>query len=684
MTQRILYILLFLLMRLDVMYAQTAPTVDWRKKMGGKTVPSGSSANTQRGTAVCIPLSGGSLIAGNVISGSGDVHGYKGGLSDGWLLRLDEKGDTLWTRSYGGSNIDRFATIIQARNGDFIIGGTSGSDDGDLLGIPGRGSSGIWLLRLDSAGNLIRQNRFGGPKTNGVYPLYGYRRAIRLLEAPGGDIVVASTFDSAGLDIKASFKGGNMDIWLFAVNASLDALQWQQAFGGSGTDAPMGFKATRDSGYIIAAYTTAGDGDVPALKGGADYWLIKTNALGELAWQRSYGGSKSDNVRDVLATADGGYLIAGQSNSTDGDVLNPLPGGTLDIWLLKVDSAGTPLWDRGMGTHTKPNVLALDPVDDVYALIEDIDGNYIIAAEIKGASGTQNGMPGNYYFNGFSSSTDGWLLKLSSDGKNVIWERNIGGSGFDYLDDIRQSPDGSYIFCGNTASADYDLSGFGGSGGASSQVVWVGRLNACPSFAYQDARICKGDAYTFGGRAYAVAGLYWDTLAMTSGCDSLIRLRLIVDSIAEPEIAADNNRLGTGIYSSYQWLDEQGNAIAGATDQYWETKTAGQYRVAVTGANGCADTSAPYSHTPVGLYFPLALQSVRLYPNPASGVLHVDIPGLQGTAYVTICTLTGARSLIFVQQHASGSVDISSLPAGIYFVNIRTDEGNIMLKITKV
>lgn len=666
-------------------HSQSTPSVSWSKKMGAVSNPNDMPTLTQKASAVCIPASGGYLIAGTVIAANGDVHGFKG-LVDGWIVRLDEEGDTLWTKSYGGSGYDDFHSVIQAQNGDFILGGSSGSTDGDLSGIPSKGASGIWIVRIDSLGNIITQNRFGGSWANGFDPTNSsFKQPTKLIERKNGDIAVISTYSGSGLDVNAVFTGNpyTTDIWLFQVSPSLDNIRWQKGIGGSGNDVPRGFKATADGGFIIAAYTNTSNGDVPPLKGDADYWVIKTDSTGTVQWQKTYGGILTDNVKDILVTSDKGYLIAGQSNSVDGDVQNPLAGGTIDIWLIKTDSLGNYSWDKGIGSNAPPGSEATSAVDDVYTLIEDIDGNYIIAGEVKGGNGSYSGTPASIY-NGNYYGIDGWLVKLSKDGNTVLWEKNYGGDNFDWIFDIQQKQNGSYIFCGSSLSSTHDLIAATGSGGHSTGSLWITKLNACPYYTYETVTICKGSSYQFGGHPYNSAGTYRNTLQMVSGCDSIVLLTLIVDSIEIPVIAANGNTLSTGIYSSYQWLDETKNPIGGATGQAYEAPATGNYYVAVTGSNGCTDTSSVYSHTATaGINEPDLFSMLKIYPNPATEEIYIEIP--QVTENTTAIIYNAEGKMIRTESIVKSIqlLEIRTLKKGIYFITITSGEGYITKKIIK-
>ncbi len=204
-----------------------------------------------------------------------------------------------------------------------------------------------------------------------------------------------------------------LSLQFFPAIAQLPAIQWARKFGGSGADVPYTIKYAPDGGTIAAGYTTSSNGDV-GYHPGRDYWdlwVVKLSKCGDIQWQRSFGGSGYETARDVIVTADGGYLIVGETNSTDGDVVAGY-GGTKDIWVLKLDANGNLQWQKrygGAGLDIA-NAIAMLP-----------DGNYLIAASTSSNDGD---ISGNHGSGGY---TDGVLLKISPDG-NLIWSKCYGGS----------------------------------------------------------------------------------------------------------------------------------------------------------------------------------------------------------------------------------------------------------------
>jgi hypothetical protein len=120
---------------------------------------------------------------------------------------------------------------------------------------------------------------------------------------------------------------------MIRLNASGNLI-WQKCFGGSQNDYAYSVSQTNDGGYIMAGYTESTDGDVSGNHGFSDYWIIKMDTAGSLVWQKCLGGSTNDEARSVEQTSDGGYIVAGGAYSTDGDAT--INHGSRDVWIVKL------------------------------------------------------------------------------------------------------------------------------------------------------------------------------------------------------------------------------------------------------------------------------------------------------------------------------------------------------------
>lgn len=222
--------------------------------------------------------------------------------------------------------------------------------------------------------------------------------------------------------------------------AQLSTLHWARKYGGSATDVPFVIKATTDGGTIVAGYTTSKDGDVfnDASREYWDLWIIKLDRCGNIVWKKTMGGTGYESARDVIETSSG-FLVLGETNSTDGDVVAGF-GGTKDIWLLELDLNGNVVWQKRLGGN------GLDIGNQIVALN---DGNFLIAATTSSSDGlaANNHSTGGY--------TDGLLIKIDPTG-TVIWNKCYGGSKNEELLDIEVVNDRIFV-AGYANSTDGDI-----------------------------------------------------------------------------------------------------------------------------------------------------------------------------------------------------------------------------------
>ena len=238
--------------------------------------------------------------------------------------------------------------------------------------------------------------------------------------------------------------------------AATPVLQWTKSLGGSGMDEFPIIQNTNDDGFIIAAYTFSDDGDVSSNHNTdyADIWLVKLDAIGNIIWEKSLGGSIHESPQTMLPLSDGGYLIGGTSNSLDGDV--SWNNGSIDWWLVRLDAAGEIVWETNLGgsLHEVPESIIQDGQEfiivgstasndgdignkvgfdnDLWVVRMDDTGTMLWEKTYGTASNDEGAVdiyptPDNGYLLAGNSSEDIWILKLDSD-FNISWEKYLGGS----------------------------------------------------------------------------------------------------------------------------------------------------------------------------------------------------------------------------------------------------------------
>ena len=226
---------------------------------------------------------------------------------------------------------------------------------------------------------------------------------------------------------------GNEDYWIVKVDAE-GTLLWEKSYGGSSLDVVRKIKQTSDGGYIVAGATESNDGDVSGYHAQRDAWVIKLDASGNMIWQQCLGGELTEDPCGIIQTSDGGYMVMSVSSSHTGDPSNPTM--TSDFWLVKLDASGTILWDKSIDNNGNN--------DYPFGMKQTSDGGYIVVGWTDDGSGYDN-----------------WIVKLDPLG-NVEWEKVHGGSQDEIPTGVDQTIDGGFVVAGRTSSNDGDVEGFHG------------------------------------------------------------------------------------------------------------------------------------------------------------------------------------------------------------------------------
>jgi hypothetical protein len=296
----------------------------WQKSLGGT---SGDVAYAIRQLT-----DGGYLLIGKTASNNLDVSGNHG-IEDIWVARLDSFANVLWQKCYGGSDIDNVFEFRLCPDGGYILAGKSGSTDGDVTG--NHGLHDIWVLKIDSVGTLEWQRSLGGSGTD-----VGSCVARTL---DGGYLIGGLTSSNNG---DVSGNHGGLDGWLVKLD-STGILQWQHCLGGTGSEQIISLEQLSSGEIIACGYTTSNNGDVSGNHGSGDVWLLKLDANGNILWQHCYGGTADDAGYRVDQGPLGTILITGWSASSDGDV--GLNQGGYDYWIIKTNGVGSMIWEKSYG-----------------------------------------------------------------------------------------------------------------------------------------------------------------------------------------------------------------------------------------------------------------------------------------------------------------------------------------------
>jgi hypothetical protein len=212
-----------------------------------------------------------------------------------------------------------------------------------------------------------------------------------------------------------SFSAGGYDIFLIKTDANGN-VQWAKTYGGTSGDGAFPVQQTSDGGYIVAGVTNSFGA------GGSDVFLIKTDTSGNIVWAKTYGGTNDDRATFVQQTSDGGYIVAGWTRS--------FGAGYTDIFLIKTDTSGNIVWAKTYGGTS---------YDWAYSVQQTSDNGYIVGG----------------YTGSFGVGTNIFLIKTDTNG-NIVWAKTYRGAHWDYAYSVQQTSDGGYIVAGHIQPLDLD------------------------------------------------------------------------------------------------------------------------------------------------------------------------------------------------------------------------------------
>ena len=426
-----------LLLAQAVAFAQTAPAIQWQRCIGG--------TNSDDIQAIALTPDDGYIVAGESNSYDGDAQGrppvpFADYNYDAFAVKLTGNGTIQKRKLVGLSRSDLGNDIKPTVDGGYIMAGQ--------LQDPGEEWSDALVVKFRPSGSIQWQVSLGGSFED-------YANAVE--QTSDGGFIMAGA--SASEDGDVSGNHGDYDAWVVKLNAA-GAISWQRCLGGSSLDKAAAIQQTSDGGYILAGTTVSHDGDVSGFhnSGYFDAWVVKLDGLGTIQWQRCLGGTNAEDAYAVEQTSDGGFILAGHTRSSNGDVQGHHgPNGSDDAWVVKLDGNGAIQWTKALGGSK------WDEASDIQ---QTTDGGYIMAGLTRSKDGDVSGLHGSGY------NWDAWVVKLDALGI-LQWQRCLGGSGQDKANAIQQTPDGGYIMAGYTMSNDGDVldnHGFGSSDG------WVVKL----------------------------------------------------------------------------------------------------------------------------------------------------------------------------------------------------------------
>jgi hypothetical protein len=417
----------FLIATTTVHVIAQAPVIKWQKTYGGTK----NDDLLPGSKTTLIDRDGKYLIGCTTSSDDGDMIGNHSSQTalyykDAWVAKVDSPGNKRWSTCLGYAYNENISALKLANDSGYITIGSASSSS------PARALPKIWVTRLNDSGNVIWQKKYGG-----TYNEEG--KGIAAI--PDGYILAGITTSDDG-DIGSTYHGTpgivnySYDIWVAKLNNE-GGIVWKKCLGGYGVDNAREIKPTADGGFIVAGTTTGSGGDVTGSHGGVEIWIVKLDGNGNLQWQKCLGGSSNEDIHDIELLPDGGYIITGQTISSDGDVtgyhVTDTTLITTDAWVARLSPTGDLLWQKCFGGSR----------DDVFYDIQLLPDNNFAAV------GTTTSTNGDVSHN--NGKKDCWLVKFDPTG-NIIWEKTFGTANNETGNTVTALPSGNLLITANTYS----------------------------------------------------------------------------------------------------------------------------------------------------------------------------------------------------------------------------------------
>ena len=399
---------------------ETTNEIDFIQTLGGSKNDALSSVKKT--------ADGGYIVAGFTQSNDFDIDSKTNESFDFLVSKFSFDNTLEWQKTFGGSDDDRAADIVQTLDGGFAVLGYSKSSDINVS--ENAGAQDFWLLKISSLGSLLWEKTFGFSGTD-----FG----TALLATKDGGFLITGV-----LDVSSSGGQGNAkstavnhsggDYWVIKTDLTGN-LEWSRFFGGSFTEIPLGIVETDDHNFIIAGSSDSDDFNISNNLGTYDFWIIKIAPTGSLIWEKSFGGSEIDEARAITTSSDGNFMVVGDTRSSDIDVSENK--GAADVWIVKFSTEGSLIWEKTIGGTS---------FDTARAIYKTQDNGFLIA-------GSSRSLDNDFENNG---QNDALILKIDSNG-SLLWQKTIGGSEIDFLYGITELNNKAIIAVGESSSSDKDI-----------------------------------------------------------------------------------------------------------------------------------------------------------------------------------------------------------------------------------
>ncbi len=318
---------------------------------------------------------GGIVAAGQANSNDGDFAGQNKGACDAFVAKVAPNGNLVWAKLLGGTQCDLFEAIWPLSTGGYLAGGETASNDGDITTFLG-GQSDMFLARLDENGNVVWKKTFGGT---------GVDRCLDLWKTIDGNFIVVGETESTDGHFPATH--GSRDVVLMKIDLNGNIL-WAKTFGGNSIDRGITVRQKPNGEYVVLASTQSTTDQVSGFQGFRDIWVFRTDVNGNFLGQRCLGGTSAEEPGGLELAANGDLLVAGSTNSTDGDVAADPGSAAGNGWLVLLEANLNIRWAATFGTANGTQLFYAAPMPSggVYA----IGSSEGIAGDVTCSKGSQD------------------------------------------------------------------------------------------------------------------------------------------------------------------------------------------------------------------------------------------------------------------------------------------------------
>ena len=452
-----------------------------------------------------------------------------------------------WDQAYGGTNYEEMRDIVPTADGNYLMGGHTSSDPDANVTDPSRGFNDYWVVKFDPFGNKIWDVKFGAEMqeiiggltalSDGNFIVYGWSHSDNqfdktdpsfggynwandfwivkfdtngnklwdrayggdnfdqlwdLEEAADGGLIMGGMSRSGVSGVKTEMNIGSWDMWIIKTDANGN-IQWNRTFGGTDSDMCFTVAQAADGGFYAAGLSGSGISGTKTVGnlGSNDFYLVKISAAGNFQWDRVYGGNADDQLRDIIVAKDGNLLLAGWSDSPPSGTKSEPNYGSRDFYLIKTDIFGNELWERSMGG-----------ADDEKA--------YYVRENSKDAiaiSGRSSSLPSGTKTAANQGGQDLWLTYLDQSG-NIQQDQSFGGSLSDHHASILFTADNGLLIGGMSSS---DISGDKTVPNYGAVDNWILKLDCHLNIPdIPDTTICNGDNLRIDVTTPFACGYLWD------------------------------------------------------------------------------------------------------------------------------------------------------------------------------